>query len=319
MLRVENLTIQFKYQNASKCIVRDVCFHVPAGQFTAIVGESGSGKSVTALAITGFSYKSPGITTGKVTFDGNVLYSIGVPDHPDSVISDEKWKLIRGNKISYITQEPRVSLNPLFTVGAHLEQQLSKLKLSKKARRQKAMDILESVNLNPRRTYSLYPYQLSGGMCQLATIAIAIAAEPSLIIADEPTTFLDARFQESILGLLYQLQKQTGTTILFITHSFHIVEKLADKLIVMFNGSVVEEISKNCLYSEQWIHPYTKALLNQESFIGNPGAAEGSRCAFAERCSIYSPEICNRDTIPDAVVFGEEHICRCWRSRECIY
>ena len=163
MLNVDKLTVKFNHQGKEKYIIQDVCFHVPKGKFTAIVGESGSGKSVTALAILGFAYKSPGITAGSVVFNGKTLFSLGSANSSEFVLSDYEWKAFRGRKISYIPQEPRTSLDPLFTIGAHLENQLQDL--TKNNRKSRAKELLDIVNLNPDRVYDLYPYQLSGYDC----------------------------------------------------------------------------------------------------------------------------------------------------------
>ena len=252
---------------------------------------------------------------GEVQFKGTTLYSVTRNGVSSACKND--FKAIRGSEIAYVTQEPRISLDPLFTIGQHIEEHLKKTGICRRERRQKAYELLRMVRLNPDQVYGKFSYQLSGGMCQLATIAIAISTNPTLLIADEPTTFLDARFQESILALLLELQKNRNLTIMFITHSMQIVEKIADKVIVMYNGTVLEEMLSSIMFSEQMnIHPYTRMLLNRIDYSVNRKFETQQGCPFAERCLYFEKDKCYTSELMPMEKLSNNHRCRCVRMKQ---
>lgn len=254
MLEVKNLKTYFYSERGVNKAVNDVSFNVPKGKTLCIVGESGSGKSITSLSIMGL-VETPGrVEGGEILLDGINLLSL-----------DEKaMRGVRGSQIAMIFQEPMTSLNPTYTVGFQIDEvlKLHQSHLSKKERYAKAIDALKLVGMpNPEEKYNEYPFKLSGGQRQRVMIAIAMACEPKLLIADEPTTALDVTIQAQVLELMNTLQAKKGTSILFITHDLGVVAQMADHVVVMYKGEVVESASAKELFGDPR-HPYTKALLN---------------------------------------------------------
>lgn len=252
LLKVENLHTYFDTRRGTVKAVNGVSFSLEEGRTLGIVGESGSGKSQTAMSILKLFQKNQYIAEGSITFDGQDILSYSKKD----------LLKIRGNDISMIFQEPMTSLNPVFTVKHQLMEVLKiHQKMDAKAAYERTLELLAAVKIpNPERTAKQYPHQLSGGMSQRVMIAMALACSPKLLIADEPTTALDVIIQAEILKLMNELKEKFNTSILFITHDLGVISKMADDVIVMYGGKVVEsapikEIFKNAQ------HPYTKRLL----------------------------------------------------------
>lgn len=260
LLDVKNLVTCFYADEHVNRAVDDVSFSIPEGKTVCIVGESGSGKSITSLSIMGLIERPGKIESGEIIFNGI-----------DLLKADKKHiHSIRGNEIAMIFQEPMSSLNPSYTVGYQIDEvlKLHQSHLSKKERYAKVIDALKLVGMPyPEEKYNEYPFKLSGGQRQRVMIAMAMACEPKLLIADEPTTALDVTIQAQVLELMAKLQREKGTSILFITHDLGVVAGIADEVVVMYRGHVVEKASAKELFTNP-LHPYTKALLNS---IPTPG------------------------------------------------
>lgn len=253
MLEVKNLKTYFHSDSGLNKAVNDVSFSLPRGKTVCIVGESGSGKSITSLSIMGL-VESPGqVESGEILLEGiNLLH-----------LSEKELRTVRGSQIAMIFQEPMTSLNPTYTVGFQIDEvlKLHQSHLNKQERYAKVIDALKLVGMpNPEEKYNEYPFKLSGGQRQRVMIAMAMACEPKLLIADEPTTALDVTIQAQVLELMKKLQTEKGTSILFITHDLGVVAQMADFVVVMYKGEVVEQASAKELFSDPR-HPYTKALL----------------------------------------------------------
>jgi glutathione transport system ATP-binding protein len=252
-LEIKNLSVEFDVRGRTVNAVSNVSWNVKKGETLAIVGESGSGKSVSALAILKLIPNPPGkITSGSIFFEGKNIVKT----------SDTEIRNIRGKKISMIFQEPMTSLNPLMTIGKQISEVLDRhLKLSKKETYQKAKNILDIVQIpDSKRWLNGYPHEMSGGMRQRVMIAMALVCEPTVLIADEPTTALDVTIQAQILGLIKKLQKDIGMSVVFITHDMGVVAEIADRVVVMLGGKKVEEGNVNEIFHNPK-HPYTKSLL----------------------------------------------------------
>ncbi|GAA0364319.1 ABC transporter ATP-binding protein [Alkalibacterium iburiense] len=252
LLQVNNLHTYFDTRNGTVKAVNGVSFSLEEGRTLGIVGESGSGKSQTAMSILQLFQKNQRIAEGSIIFDGKEISSLGQKD----------LLKIRGNEISMIFQEPMTSLNPVFTVKYQLVEAIQlHSKLNKKEAVARAIELLDAVKIpNPKQMLRQYPHQLSGGMSQRVMIAMALACDPKLLIADEPTTALDVIIQAEILKLMNELKDRFSTSILFITHDLGVINSMADDVIVMNGGKIVEsapikEIFKNAK------HPYTKRLM----------------------------------------------------------
>lgn len=253
LLKIENLAIEFKTDDGTVKAVKNISFNIPKGKTVGLVGESGSGKSVTSLAIMRLIPNPPGkITQGSIFFEGKDLLKI----------SEAEMRQVRGNKISMIFQEPMTSLNPVFTVGDQIAETLILHQgLDKKQALAKSLELMDQVGIpNPKERIQSYPHELSGGQRQRIMIAMAIACEPDLLIADEPTTALDVTIQKQILDLLADLQKKYKMSVLFITHDLGVIADIADEVVVMYRGDIVENESSNKLFTHPQ-HPYTKGLL----------------------------------------------------------
>ncbi|SDT96703.1 peptide/nickel transport system ATP-binding protein/peptide/nickel transport system ATP-binding protein [Verrucomicrobium sp. GAS474] len=252
LLRVENLTVDFASEGRSHRAVDGVSFTIPSSKTVAVVGESGSGKSVTALALTRLLPASAKIG-GSLAFEGrNVLTA-----------SPEELRRLRGGQIAYVFQEPSTSLNPVFTIGEQIAEAISlhRRGLSRKQVAEEVVASLARVGIrDPETRHRDYPHQLSGGMQQRAMIAMALACQPKLLIADEPTTALDVTIQAQIIDLLRDLKASLNMSILLITHNFGIVKGFADEVVVMFRGKIVEH-GPTAEVLENPQHPYTKALI----------------------------------------------------------
>jgi len=257
---LKQLRVEFQTKDGPVVAVEDVSFDIKPGETVAVVGESGSGKSVSSLSLMRLVEFGGGqIAGGQLLFDRGADKG-GVIDV--SKAGDNAMRTIRGNEIGMIFQEPMTSLNPVFTIGRQLTEGLRVHKgLSKDAANERAIDLLRQVRIpEPEQRMKQYPHELSGGMRQRIVIAIALACEPRLLIADEPTTALDVTIQAEILALIDRLKRETGTAVMFITHDMAVVAQMADRVVVMFRGNKVEEGPVEEIFVAPK-HPYTKALL----------------------------------------------------------
>jgi peptide/nickel transport system ATP-binding protein len=252
LLEVKNLHTYFNTRNGLVKAVNGISFKLEKGKTLGIVGESGSGKSQTAMSIVKLFRQNQRIYEGSITFNNQTI----------SDFSEKQLRKIRGNDISIIFQEPVSSLNPVLTVKKQLTEVLMiHQKMDKDKAEKKAYNMLEIVKIeNPQRIMKAYPHQLSGGMSQRVMIAMALACEPKLLIADEPTTALDVIIQAEILKLMNELKKKYNTSILFITHDLGVVSKMVDDVIVMYSGKIVESAPVSQIFKNAK-HPYTKKLL----------------------------------------------------------
>lgn len=316
ILEVKNLKTTFKTEYGQVAVVDGVDFSIGKGETIGVVGESGSGKSITSLSIMRLLPKNGG-SEGEILFNGDNLLEQ----------SEKRMQKIRGNEIAMIFQEPMTSLNPLHTVGKQIEEAvLLHSNASKAEAKERAIAMLKAVGM-PRaeEIYKEYPHQLSGGMRQRVMIAMAMACDPKLIIADEPTTALDVTIQAQILDLMREVKQQTGTSILLITHDLGIVGEMCDRVIVMYAGQVVEEAAVDELF-ESPKHPYTIGLMNSipdmEKEVEYLDTIRGTvplahqmpqGCRFAPRCD-QAMSICHEQA-PELLTKGN-HRCRCWLYQE---
>jgi peptide/nickel transport system ATP-binding protein len=324
ILSVNNLQTQFFTREGVVRAVDGVSFDLARGETLCIVGESGCGKSVTALSILGLIPRDAGrVVGGSITFEGRELTSL----------SEAEMRRIRGNSISMIFQEPMTSLNPVYTVGQQIAETVEiHQKLGRKAAWDRAVEMLSLVRIaDPKRRATEYPHQLSGGMRQRVMIAIALACNPQVLIADEPTTALDVTIQAQILNLMLELKERLGTAIVLITHDLGVVAEVAERVIVMYAGRVAEEASVDELLRNPQ-HPYTRGLIGsipRRSVRGVPKAIrsrlqeivgivpslreEIPGCAFAPRCSL-AQEQCTLAR-PPLEARGPHHQAACWVTR----
>jgi peptide/nickel transport system ATP-binding protein len=322
LLDVDGLKTHFFTRDGIVRAVDGVSFSVFPGETLAIVGESGCGKSVTSLSIMRLIASPPGrIVGGKVRFEGRDLLTV----------PERKMRDIRGNDISMIFQEPMTSLNPVLTIGRQIAETLILHEgLGRDAALARATAMLQLVGIpEPVRRIKQYPHELSGGMRQRVMIAMALACNPKLLIADEPTTALDVTVQAQILDLMRQLKAKTGTAIILITHNLGLVAEMAQRVIVMYGGRKVEEASIEALFARPR-HPYTRALLGSVPRLGaSAGEARSARlaeipgvvpslkeaiagCIFAPRCG-YSTDRC-REAYPPLQEKGPGHSVACWEA-----
>ncbi|WP_075220466.1 ABC transporter ATP-binding protein [Acuticoccus yangtzensis] len=253
LLEIENLSVSFDTSTGPFKALDGASYRVEAGEVLAIVGESGSGKSVAMLAVMGLLPPTATVTADAMRFEGRDLMALGARER----------RAIIGKEIAMIFQEPVASLNPCFTVGFQIEEVLTThLALRGRARRKRAIELFEAVGIpEPAQRLKSFPHQMSGGQCQRVMIAIAIACEPKLLIADEPTTALDVTIQKQILSLLMRLQAERGMGLILITHDMGVVAETADRVIVQYNGKKMEEADVLTLF-ERPSNAYTRALLS---------------------------------------------------------
>lgn len=319
LLKVNNLQTHFKSDAGVVKAVDGVSFAVSKGETLGIVGESGSGKSVTSLSIMRLLKDTPGqIAGGEILYDGQDLVKV----------SESQMREIRGNDIAMIFQEPMTSLNPVFKIGRQLEEAIRlHLKFGKKEARARAIEMLKAVGISrPDTIVDEFPHQLSGGMRQRVMIAMAMACNPKILIADEPTTALDVTIQAQILDLMRNLSKTAETAILLITHDLGVVAEMCDRVVVMYAGRAVEESDVYSIFSNPK-HPYTQGLLASIPKMGErvdrlqsiPGNVpiptrmpEG--CKFAPRCPL-AMEVC-WEKEPDYKEVSTKHSVRCWLHEE---
>ncbi len=317
ILEVKNLHTYFFTDNGVVPAVDGVDFTLERGHTLGIVGESGSGKSVTSLSVIGLLMGTTGkITEGEILFDGEDI----------TKYDEKKRRELRGSKISMIFQEPMTSLNPVMKIGRQIRENiLQHEKISKQQADERVIELLKMTGL-PRveRIVNEYPFQLSGGQRQRVMIAMALACKPEILIADEPTTALDVTIQAQILTLMEQLKKETGTSILFITHDFGVVAEVCDDVVVMYCGRIVEKGNVYDIFANP-SHPYTEGLLESipkigvhadelEVIPGNvPSPANMPKgCKFSDRCK-YCFERCTQEE-PGFADLGNGHFSRCWRN-----
>lgn len=318
ILHVNNLHTYFRTEHGVVPSVNGVSFDVKEGETLAIVGESGSGKSVTSLSIMGL-IDSPGkVEDGNILFAGNDLTSIG----------KKAYRKLRGNEIAMIFQEPLTSLNPLFTIGNQLSESIKlHQNVDKATAKVKSIEMLAHVGIpRPEKVFSSYPHVLSGGMRQRVMIAMALSCNPKLLIADEPTTALDVTIQAQILELMKTLAKEHQTAILLITHDLGVVAEMADNVVVMYAGQVVEHTDVYSLFSKP-MHPYTQGLLAStpkfheseevlESITGTvpTPSTMPAGCKFHPRCP-HAMDICVMKE-PNLQDVEHQHKVRCWLYEE---
>ena len=313
LLRVERLTTTFEVGGRTLTAVDGVSFDVRRGETLGLVGESGSGKSVTALSIMRLVQAPGRIASGTILFNGRDLLQL----------PEDEMRRVRGAEISLIFQEPMTALNPVFTVGNQIAEALIVHgKAGRREAKRRAIELMASVRIpDPARRVRDYPHQLSGGMRQRVLIAIALACNPSLVIADEPTTALDVTIQAEILDLLREMKERLSLSLVLITHDLGVVAETADRVAVMYAGRIVEQGPVRDIFHDPR-HPYTRGLL-----ASIPGGAPGQRlraisgtvpdigalppgCAFGPRCPDHFATCDSRP--PDATPVSAEHIVRCY-------
>lgn len=319
LLSVRGLTTRFRTERGTVTAVDDVSFDVTPGETVAVVGESGSGKSVTALSILRLIPNPPGqITAGQIVFEGRDLLTL--PDHA--------MRAIRGDRIAMIFQEPMSSLNPSLTVGLQVAEPIHQHRNTPwGAALEAARRLLDKVSIpDAAKRLHTYPHHYSGGMRQRTMIAMALACQPRLIIADEPTTALDVTVQAQILDLLKDLTRETGASLMLITHDLGVVARYADRVVVMYGGRVVEQGPAGPLYRRPG-HPYTRGLLASvprldgaagERLVpieGSPPdlAALPPGCAFAPRCR-HVADACLSQRPRLRSLHGSDHLNACLRD-----
>jgi len=321
LLEVDALKTYFYTRDGVVRAVDGVSLTVYPGETLAVVGESGCGKSVTSLSILRLIASPPGkIVSGRLMFQGRDLLGL----------SEDEMRKVRGNEISMIFQEPMTSLNPVLTIGRQIAEALVLHRgMTRKQALERAVEMLTLVNIpEAARRIDQYPHQLSGGMRQRVMIAMALACNPRLLIADEPTTALDVTIQAQILDLMRGLKEKTGAAIVLITHDLGVVAEMAQRVIVMYAGRKVEEAPVEALFAQPR-HPYTQGLLNSLPKLETAGATGRQRleeipgmvpslkeevagCLFAPRCS-YATERCRRE-YPPLEQKAPGHFAACWES-----
>lgn len=314
LLSVKNLSTEFPVKKGIVRAVEDVSFDVDQGQILAIVGESGSGKSVTSLSIMGLLAEPGHVAGGSMEFEGKDL----------ATLSEKQYRELRGNDMAMIFQEPMTSLNPVYRVGNQIVEAIrTHEKVSKAEAKARAVDLLRKVGIpSPEARINDYPHQMSGGMRQRVMIAMALACNPKLLIADEPTTALDVTIQAQILDLLRRLRDDTGMAVLLITHDLGVVSETADRVVVMYCGQVVEEAEVRTLFDHP-MHPYTLGLLKSiprledddskrlymiKGMVPTPLEMPPG-CHFSDRCDSCM-DIC-RTKVPE-LVDVDGHKVRCF-------
>jgi peptide/nickel transport system ATP-binding protein/oligopeptide transport system ATP-binding protein len=321
LLELRGLTTAFQTARGEISAIEDISFDLNAGEILGIVGESGSGKSVTALTIMGLLPEPPArIAAGSVRFAGEEL----------TTASPNRMEKIRGAGISMVFQEPMTSLNPVFTIGEQIMETVrAHERMSASAQRERAIEMLDRVGIaSATKRLNDYPHQLSGGQRQRVMIAMSLACRPKLLIADEPTTALDVTIQAQVLDLLMDLRDELGMAIMIITHNMGVIAEVADRVLVMYAGRIVEQSPAADLFDAPQ-HPYTKGLLacvptlqqDRHRLIAIPGSLpEPARrppgCRFAPRCS-YRIEAC-RTAIPPLVMQREDRAVACIRADELV-
>jgi oligopeptide transport system ATP-binding protein len=321
ILEIKDLRTYFYVTDGELRAVDGLSYHVDKGQCVAIVGESACGKSVSALSVMRLIPYPPGIIVGgEITFEGKDLLKL----------SEEEMRHIRGNRIAMVFQEPTTSLNPVLTINRQLSETLELHRgMDKKTSREESLNLLKEVGIpNPDRRLDDYPYQFSGGMQQRIMIAMALACNPALLIADEPTTSVDVTVQAQLLEVMNNLRTQFGTAVIIITHNLGVVARYAEKVEVMYAGRLVEGGPTDAIYGEPK-HPYTLGLIASVPRLdlprkGSLHAITGlppnlarlpkNICAFSLRCKYAIPK-CQQQR-PELEEVGPAHVAACFRSHE---
>jgi oligopeptide/dipeptide ABC transporter ATP-binding protein len=318
LLSVRGLQTSFYTADGVVRAVTGVDFDVRRGEIVGLVGESGCGKSVTSLSILRLVSPPGRIEAGEVSFDGTDLMTL----------SDADMRQMRGDRISMIFQQPTSSLNPVLNVGFQIGEVLEiHRRMKRGAARERALELMQMVGIpDPKRRLDAFPHELSGGMAQRVMIAMALACEPELLIADEPTTALDVTIQAQILDLMRRLQQETGTTIILITHDLGVVAEMCDRVAVMYAGEIIEQTDTRTLFRNPR-HPYTQGLIGSVPVLGQtqdelaviPGIVPDlielpAGCRFASRCTPrvtydVAPALTEH---PELLPVGEGHAVRCW-------
>lgn len=320
ILEVKDLQFSFKTYGGIVKSVRGVSFDINEGEIVGIVGESGCGKSVTSQCLVKLNPEPPGFFEGgSITYKGKDIIKM----------TDKQMREIRGMEIGFIFQDPMTSLNPTMKIGKQIEEIFVQRKLyNSKELKEKALDILKMVGISDgERRYNQYPHELSGGMKQRVMIAIALVANPSIIIADEPTTSLDVTIEAQILDLLKDLQKKLNTSVILITHDLGVIAKMCERVLVMYGGKIVERgLADEIFYNAK--HPYTSGLLcsitdlncsrkeELQPIEGTPPDLFNPPvgCPFAARCE-YAMNICYKKMPPEYKI-SETHSTQCWLEHE---
>ncbi len=319
VLEVKQVSVAFADGKKMKRRVEDISFSLQEGEVLAVVGESGSGKTVTALTILGILPANGRVLSGEISYAGRDLLRL----------SDRQMNEIRGKDIAMIFQNVMTGLNPVLTIGYQLTETIRQhMVLSRRESRQRGMVLLKEVGLaNPVEVMKKYAHTLSGGMKQRVMIAMALACDPRILIADEPTTALDVTIQAQILSLLKKEQKEKNLSMLMVTHDMGVVAEMADRVMVMYAGQIVEEASVEALFHSPQ-HPYTRALLQAIPSVVKDrskrlAAIEGLvpedydailGCRFSNRCRYYKAGQCDREQALQ--ICGEDHLVRCERYPE---
>ncbi len=315
VLQVTQLSTRFKTRGGDVHAVNNVSFDLRPGELLGVVGESGSGKSVTMMSLLGLLPSPPAMVSGvSVMFDGLDLLRC----------TPEQLRAVRGARIGFIFQDPMTSLNPVFTVGFQIMEPLRKhMGLDKEGARRRAQELLELVGIpDPGRRLDDYPHQFSGGMRQRVMIAIALACDPKVLIADEPTTALDVTIQAQILELVRELRQKLGMAIVWITHDLGVIAGIADRAMVLYGGQIVEMAPVKELFARP-AHPYTRALLKTvprlkgaraaklEVIEGQPPImkAAPSACAFRARCSVAMDRCARENPLRQTIAPGHDVAC----------
>lgn len=330
LLEVCNLCVSFDTKQGTVRAVRDVSFHVDRGEILGFVGESGSGKSVSVMSCLGLIAKNGRVERGSIRFEDRELSPAGKETRAARQRHEAMLRGIRGNEISMIFQDPMTYMNPVLTIGTQVtEGIIAHSKCSKREAWQRGIELLKLVGIpSPEKRMKQYPYEFSGGMRQRIIIASALACNPKLLIADEPTTALDVTVQAQILELIRKRARQDGTSVIMITHDLGVVASLCDRISILYGGKVVETGTTDEIFYETK-HPYTRGLLNSISrrrarpdgtFVRGtltsiPGTPPdliriNSGCPFASRCA-EAMKIC-RDYLPATTRFSPSHSAACW-------
>lgn len=322
LLEIKNLHTYFETRRGLIKAVYGVTLEVEKGRTLGIVGESGSGKSQTAMSILRLFEHNQKVFEGEILFDGKEL----------TKMSEAELRTVRGNDISIIFQEPMTSLNPVFTVNRQISEVLMlHQKITKEEAAKRTIEMLASVKIpNPEEVAKMYPFQLSGGMNQRVMIAMALACQPKLLIADEPTTALDVTIQAQILHLMNELKREYNTSILFITHDLGVINQMADDVAIMYCGQVVETAPVEYIFQDKskFIHPYTEGLLNSIPSLSSsrnekldviPGSVPHpldlpKGCKFAPRCK-YATDKCRNEEPPLVQVEAHQTV-RCFYPKK---
>lgn len=328
LLEVDGLTVTFRTDTGPLVAVDDLSFAVERGKTLVIVGESGSGKSATSLAVMGLVPPPGRVAARAMRFRGKDGKVIDI-----ARLDEAEMRRVRGSEIAMIFQEPMTSLNPVYTIGEQIVEALRfHERMSRPEARQRAVELLARLGIpDPRRRFDAYPHQLSGGMRQRAMIAMALSCKPSLLIADEPTTALDATVQAQILELIRELQKELGMAVIFITHNLGVAAEIADRIMVMYAGQAVETGPRQAIFSATHL-PYTIGLMRSVPRLGadrDGGPLPAIRgnvpdprrlpagCRFHPRCDFFQAGLCDAE-VPRLDACGEDHWVRCVRWREVV-